>query len=250
MGLIDQVLKHDCHYPAMRYKQLYMICSAKREFPVPEPSPPSTIVLILALSLGLGIAVSALSSLRSLRLRRPSLKRPPVARPQARTSSPPKASRTATPKAPAAKRKGGGGGFWSVANQLKWVRSAGFSAKPVLNKSEYQVFLHIEKMVAQRYPGCRLFAQISLGEILGSDDQQAFKAINSKRVDMLIMSKDGQPAVAIEYQGTGHYQGDAEIRDAIKREALERARIPLVEIFPKDNSEAIQSKVAKAMRRR
>jgi len=220
-------------------------------------SPPPIAVVVLALSLGVGLLIGLVRTVHALRLRPlPSFslprwrRRAPAAAARAPRPTTTKATRKASPDKTASSPAKPRGGFWSVANQLTWVRAAAFSSKPVMNKSEYQVFLLIEQLVQKRYRGCRLFAQTSLGEILGSSDQQAFKSINSKRIDMLIMGTDGYPAVAIEYQGTGHYQGDAEIRDAIKREALERAGIPLVEIFPQDRTRAIEDKVIKAMKKK
>jgi len=66
-------------------------------------------------------------------------------------------------------------------------------------------------------------AQVSLGEVLSSPDARAYSAINSKRVDLLIVSRSGDPIAAIEYQGHGHYQGTAAARDAVKKEALRKA---------------------------
>ena len=51
----------------------------------------------------------------------------------------------------------------------------------------------------------RVMAQVSLGEVLSSPDARAYSAINSKRVDLLIVSRGGDPTAAIEYQGHGHH---------------------------------------------
>jgi hypothetical protein len=49
-------------------------------------------------------------------------------------------------------------------------------------------------------------------------------------VDIVVISGDGFPVAAIEYQGGGHYQGNAAARDAVKREALRKAGVKYVEI--------------------
>src|SRR3546814_7251205 len=54
-----------------------------------------------------------------------------------------------------------------------------------------------------RSTGWRVMAQVNLGEILESDDKHAFMAINSKRVDVLVIGTNGAPIAAIEYQGGG-----------------------------------------------
>lgn len=230
-------------------------------------------VVLLCVVLGVGLVLGIVRGVRDLRRgltvwrygrRQAGVKAPaPKVAPQKAPAPKVAPAKVAAQKAPVSslpagplskdtpiERTSGGNGRSAVANQLSRVQAAGFSSKPVMNKSEYQVFLHVEELIQTRYRGCRLFAQTSLGEILGSDDQKAFISINSKRIDMLIMGTDGYPAVAIEYQGTGHYQGDAEVRDAIKREALERAGVPLVEIFPNDTGSSIQSKIAKAMKQK
>lgn len=80
-------------------------------------------------------------------------------------------------------------------------------------------------------PGWRAMAQVSLGEILSSKSKDAFFAINSKRVDLLIVDAECRPLHAIEFQGTGHYlSNETAARDAIKKEALRRAGIGLVEV--------------------
>jgi hypothetical protein len=73
-------------------------------------------------------------------------------------------------------------------------------------------------------------AQVSLGEVLSSSDARAYSAINSKRVDLLIVSRNGDPIAAIECQGHGHYQGTAAARDAVKREALRKADVRYIEV--------------------
>ena len=127
---------------------------------------------------------------------------------------------------------GGRGRFGrDPAGQLRAVMAAEFTAKRVMNKSEYRVFRAVEDAVAGLGGGRRVFSQTALGEVLASPDEAAFRAINAKRVDILVVGPNGVPLLAVEYQGPGHYQGDAAARDAIKREALRRAGIFYLEIF-------------------
>ena len=83
----------------------------------------------------------------------------------------------------------------------------------------------------------RVMAQVSLGEVLACSDARAYSAINSKRVDLLIVSSSGDPIAAIEYQGHGHYQGTAAARDAIKKEALRKAGVRYIEVTPDSGTE-------------
>jgi hypothetical protein len=133
------------------------------------------------------------------------------------------------------------------ANQLRFVMRAEFHKKKTMNKSEYQVFRTIEQEVRSINQGYRVFAQTSLGEIIGSDDGRAFNSINSKRVDILIIDPWGYPAAVFEYQGRGHYQGDAAARDAVKKEALRKAGVAYVEVSTTDDAKTIKLNLHKAL---
>ena len=114
--------------------------------------------------------------------------------------------------------------------QLRHVRRARFTPRPILNRAEFKRYAWLEAWA--RGTPYRVFAQVPYGEILACADEDAFRSVNSKRADMLIVDARGLPVVAVEYQGTGHWQGDAEDRDAVKRAALASAGVPLVELSP------------------
>ena len=130
-----------------------------------------------------------------------------------------------------------------VGQQLHAVMAASFQRRRLLSTSEYQAFKIIEADVAAERRGYRVFAQTSLGEVLTSPDENAFRSINSKRVDILIVDPGGWPVVAVEYQGGGHYQGTAAARDAVKKEALRKAGVRYVELSAGDGAEQIRSRV-------
>jgi hypothetical protein len=113
---------------------------------------------------------------------------------------------------------------------LRTVMNSKFSAKPLLNGQEIHVHRALEPLVADMLPGWRLMAQVSLGEIVRGDGLAAHNSVNVKRVDFLVVDEQFRPRLAIEYQGSGHFQGDYEKRDAVKREALKRAGILLGEM--------------------
>lgn len=112
-----------------------------------------------------------------------------------------------------------------------------------MNYAEYRVFKIIEDENLTERTGHRVFAQTSLGEVLQSENSDAFRSINAKRVDILIVDRAGWPVVAVEYQGSEHYQGTAAARDAIKKEALRKAGVAYVEIMPGDNDDQIRFRV-------
>jgi hypothetical protein len=76
----------------------------------------------------------------------------------------------------------------------------------------------------------QVMAQVSVGEILRSQDADAYGRINAKRVDLLLVDGDCRPRHDIEYQGGAHHQGAAAARDAVKKEALRRAGIGYHEV--------------------
>jgi hypothetical protein len=115
-------------------------------------------------------------------------------------------------------------------DQLRIVMGASFTIQPLLNKSEARVFKELDRVVIGCNPAWQVMAQVSLGEILRSKDPEAYRCINSKRVDLLLVDGDCQPRHAIEYQGGAHHQGTAAARDAVKKEALRRAGIGYYEV--------------------
>lgn len=127
-----------------------------------------------------------------------------------------------------------------AASQLATVSRADFKPQPLLNKSEARLFKAVDRMVLERRPDWQVMAQVSLGEILRCDDADAYRCINSKRVDLLIVDADCKPLHAIEYQGGAHFKGahTTAARDAVKKEALRRAGIGYVEVVGGEMSAA------------
>jgi len=127
--------------------------------------------------------------------------------------------------------------------QLNVVMAAAFKKQQLLSSAEWKVFKIVEDETAAARPGYRVFAQTSLGEVLRSPDEDAFRSINSKRVDILIVDRDAWSILAVEYQGKGHYQGTAAARDAIKKEALRKAGARYMEVSARDTEAQIRSRV-------
>jgi uncharacterized protein DUF2726 len=128
-----------------------------------------------------------------------------------------------------------------VGQQLHAVMTGSFEKQRLMNSAEYRVFAIVEKEIAAHtHRGYRVFAQTSLGEILRSPNDDAFRSINSKRVDILIVDRNGWPSLAIEYQGEAHYMGTAAGRDAVKREALRKAGVRYLEFRAGDTDDHIR----------
>lgn len=119
----------------------------------------------------------------------------------------------------------------TATDQLRTVMAADFTARALLNRPESAVFKALDAAVIARNPGWQVMAQVSLGEFLASDDPDAFVAVNSKRVDFALMDPECRVRHAIEYQGTGHHQAAAAARDAVKKEALRKAKIGYHELI-------------------
>ncbi|WBX83495.1 DUF2726 domain-containing protein [Sphingosinicella microcystinivorans] len=131
------------------------------------------------------------------------------------------------------------------AEQLRVVAGAEFTKQALLNKQEARVLYAAERAVAESGLRWRVMAQVSLGEILRSENRRAFAAINSKRVDLLVISQSGEPLAAIEYQGSGHYQNTASIRDAVKKEALRKAGIRYIEVMGKHTADDVRREIGR-----
>lgn len=116
------------------------------------------------------------------------------------------------------------------ADQLRAVENAKFGKQPLLRFQESKVFCAAEAAVREAGMPWRVFAQVSLGEVLTCINREGFNAINAKRVDVLIADANFTPLAAIEYQGSGHHLSKAAARDAIKKEALRKAGIGYIEI--------------------
>lgn len=130
---------------------------------------------------------------------------------------------------------------WGLADperQLSAIAKVSFEKSRILNTSEYRVLVALEKIIEEVGQGHRVMAQTSLGELIkprnNSGDwkerKDAFSSINSKRLDFAVVDKFGLLALAVEYQGSGHYHTSAFMRDAVKREALRRANVPFIEV--------------------
>ena len=138
-----------------------------------------------------------------------------------------------------------------AADQLRTVMKADFKAQPLLNKSEARLFRAMDKLVIELAPpGWQVMAQVSLGEILSSKDEDAYLCINSKRVDLLIVDEECRPLHAIEYQGGAHFKGAhaTAARDAVKKEALRRAGIGYVEVVAGDTPAELRRVVERLVR--
>jgi hypothetical protein len=107
----------------------------------------------------------------------------------------------------------------------------------LLNREEAKLLPLLERTLRDLGQGHRVMAQTSLGEVIRpksstADSANAMAVINSKRLDFAVIDRFGMLTCAVEYQGTGHHQTTAFLRDAVKREALRKAGVPMIEVLP------------------
>lgn len=126
---------------------------------------------------------------------------------------------------------------------IKFVQANSYSIRPIMNKGAYQVFRITERYFKEINQGHRVIPEMCMGAVLQCSNQEGFSSINSKRLDIGVINQIGNLILAIEYNGSGHYQGNASGRDAVKRMALNKARVPLIEIIPDDDDARIIEKL-------
>ncbi|WP_210251299.1 DUF2726 domain-containing protein [Aureimonas psammosilenae] len=126
----------------------------------------------------------------------------------------------------------------NTANQLRFVAQSRLRAVPPVNREAVQVLYALDDWIADHRPDWRVSFEVAMGAFVKTSynprdrrQRAAFSSYNSKRVDFLLVDRLGNPALVVEYHGTGHdLSGDADDRMAVKRLVLKRAGIPLVEV--------------------
>ncbi|MDN3525294.1 DUF2726 domain-containing protein [Halomonas sabkhae] len=187
------------------------------------------------------LAVAVIAYLRSKRRRTPTSRWPPAdqtpwpTQQERRTEPPP------TTPDPLAWQK----------DQLSQAALASYRPRRLMNREEHQVFQATERAARAMQAGHRVFAQVSLGEVLSTADDEAYRAINSKRVDVLVTDRYGNPVAAVEYQGSGHnLSSDTGLRDGIKKIALEKAGIHYIEVHPPLDRRALSTHLLNRLQER
>jgi hypothetical protein len=132
------------------------------------------------------------------------------------------------------------------ADQMRVVEENGYERKRLLNREEERLLPILERAAREAGQGYRVMAQVSLGEVIQpakSAPQEAYAAINSKRLDFAIFDSSFQLVCAVEHQGSGHYQRGALFRDAVKREALRKAGVRVIETGTDVTEEGLRRQV-------
>ncbi|WP_079210589.1 DUF2726 domain-containing protein [Brucella pituitosa] len=124
-------------------------------------------------------------------------------------------------------------------NQLRFLAECNiYATRPINREAALNVLYELQNWITCHRPTWRVGFEVAMGSFIKTEKWQAeaikdraFRSYNSKRVDFLLIDNYGKPMLAVEYNGTGHsLSADAASRMAVKRCALERAGIPLLEI--------------------
>lgn len=137
-------------------------------------------------------------------------------------------------------------------NQLRFLENAPLRRSILMNREAYKRFQSIEEYLKRSdfrfyrvVPETCMSVFITLprkAQIAHTRDQIE-SGFRCKRVDFLIINEKGLPVLAIEYHGSGHYQGDYEARDKVKEYTLNIAGIPLLVLDDTTTTEAIITRV-------
>lgn len=142
-----------------------------------------------------------------------------------------------------------------VENQIRFINQTELHAVRPVNKEAVRVLYALGEWIAAHRPDWRLAFEVSMGAFIKTSydpedrmQKAAFSSYNSKRVDFLLIDRLGHPRLVVEYHGTGHdLSDDAPDRMEVKRLALARARIPLVEVPAKASKSDIMRMVAERL---
>ncbi|MBB2172344.1 DUF2726 domain-containing protein [Gluconacetobacter asukensis] len=123
-------------------------------------------------------------------------------------------------------------------NQLRFIDECRLKAVPPVNREAVRVLYAIDEWIKDRQPDWRFAFEVAMGGFIKTpyapDDprqKRAFNSYSGKRVDFLLIDRFGNPVLVVEYNGSGHdLSRDADARMAVKRLALQKADIPLLEI--------------------
>lgn len=123
-------------------------------------------------------------------------------------------------------------------NQIKFISQCELHAIRPVNREAAPILYAIEDWIRTNAPKWRVSFEVAMGAFIKTgydpDDRvqdEAFSSYNSKRVDFLLIDEKGNPKLVVEYNGSGHdLAEDSSDRMFVKRLALQKARIPLIEI--------------------
>ncbi len=122
--------------------------------------------------------------------------------------------------------------------QLDAIATARFERKPMLSSNEARLLALLEALVEKVGERHRVVVGTCMGDLLRTRDDHisvrakraALASIQSKQLDFAIIDRRGLLICALEYRDSAQSQDCGLMSDAVKREVLRRAGVPLIEI--------------------
>lgn len=133
------------------------------------------------------------------------------------------------------------GVFRKRRSQLEIVNQSGYRAVSLLNNEEKVCFYAIND--ALDHDTHFLFIQVSMGEVIKPYKKFGGYVTNNKRFDFLVTDRQFNPALVVEYNGTGHFQNNWKERDQVKEIACEKAGLPFFVITYNEDKSILVSKI-------
>lgn len=140
-------------------------------------------------------------------------------------------------------------------NQFRFISECDLYAERPVNSEAVRVLYAVEDWLKANSPAWRVAFEVSMGAFIKTGhhpdrslQQLAFSSYNSKRVDFLLIDACGNPRLAVEYNGTGHDASpDASDRMFVKRLALKKAKIPMIEVPAKAERYLVHQMIGQAL---
>jgi hypothetical protein len=134
-----------------------------------------------------------------------------------------------------------------------------YTTKKIMNKPEGVMYQTALRAIRDAGVDYYAFPEVALGAALnpktifgtqGEETSDAYRAISGKRCDLIIADSRYIPIIALEWQGSGHYMGqrfDTTQRDAIKRTALRKAGVQVLEFADGTQPDEIERRIRDAL---
>ncbi len=139
--------------------------------------------------------------------------------------------------------------------QIEAIARVAFEVQLLLSREVARLLAILEAAVQDFGSDHRLMAQTSLDEAIrpiptspvSGVAQAARASINSKRLDFAVIDRRGHLGAATDYQGSGHHQHKAFLRDAEKREAVRKAGMPFIGVERDFDTDEIRSRLRRIL---
>jgi len=140
-------------------------------------------------------------------------------------------------------------------NDPEWrvqaIAAHNYRQRPLFSRSQLRLLPLLEKITYTRGNGHRLLAHAALAQLVSPVATpsttperlvRAERALEGLHIDFPLVDGEGLLVAAIEMRGPRNLKGGGlDDSDALKREVLRKAGIPLIELRPQDGEEVIRA---------